>query len=105
MGSDLSIKSFAKDNYIVEVAGTFGFRLLARVEPQFHPIEKLKAREVDERPTSEMISGTKEDGCCEDTPEAFDHATVVRSVFRQVEELENLSCAAKMDLTAFLSDG
>lgn len=105
MRTDFGIKRFAENDCIIKLAAAFVFGLFARVEPEFHSIKELKAREVNERGTVDMVSGTKEDSRREDSLEALDNTAVMRSVLRQVEELKNLSGAGKMYLAAFLPDG
>ena len=67
--------------------------LFGGVEPKVHAIEELKARQVRDCRALWLVFSAEEDGGREDPLKTLNHAAIVRAIFGEPEELEELGGA------------
>ena len=67
--------------------------MFSGVEPDLHAIEELEARQIDDRRTLWLLFCAEEDGGREDPLKTLNHAAIVRAIFGEPEELEELGGA------------
>lgn len=96
--------------WVAEGDGVFpgiGLRrgLISVVKPKSKAVEKVKTRPVGDAAPGGLIVGAKEDGRSEDSLEALYDASVMTTVFREVEEVQHLGGAGETHCAALLSHG
>jgi len=75
------------------------------VEPEPHPIKKMKAGSIHQRAAVGLVFGRKEDGGGENTMEALHDSAIMAAVLGEVEEVEHLGGAFETNDPALLLNG
>jgi hypothetical protein len=100
---DLLLKRLAESNYVLMDYGTSLSGSRVWTEPESHPIEEVKTGEVNDSGAVWPFVCSKKDGGREDPLKASDQAAIVRAVFGQVKEVEDLRSRPKPNYASLLS--
>lgn len=99
---DLLVESFAERNDIWE---RFAVAVLAvGVEPQGHPVEKMKSRPFNRRGLLKLVFGPEKDRGGEDPFETLYGTSIMRTISGKAKEIQHLASALEMYLAALLRD-
>jgi hypothetical protein len=79
--------------------------LFGGFEPELHAIEELEARQIDDRRTLWLSFCAEEDGGREDPLKTLNHATIVRAILGEPEEIEELGGALEVNDSTLRLDG
>jgi hypothetical protein len=102
---DLPIKRLAQCDEVSPFFSRSGRFLSSRIEPEPHPVEKVKPTPVDHVISGGLFLRAEENGCGEDSLETFNNAVIMVSIRRQVEESEHLGSGSESDGAALLPQG
>src|SRR5215469_10660418 len=99
---DLLVKRLAERDSVFRGFAA-GRGLIHGVEPKSKAVEEVETRPVGDAVSSRLIVCAKENGSREDPLESQHEAPVMAAVFRESEEVQNLSGACEMDAAALLA--